>query len=370
MKVIMMMVSLLFSCSLLLPAVVAFGIFGFGGTKKKEKSIEKPHKATVGSALAAVGGIDSNNVEIKKNIHFIRGIAEKELKRMMERWKIADFPNFLRSVAMSQTSWDVLKVKYQLKILKAMQQGGNKAKKEKFVVSFMGSSVSAGHDTQFNITVSELTRTIMNPVFEAAGIHLEVINGAMGNNPCLPYDACVRTFAGPEADIVHWEQSYNCFGTDDKKRVEFEQFIRQSMSLPSHPIVVFTTSSTPNWKEEDCKGMTAPPRKDGDDELVRLLSTNASRIPILNKGDEHHWSALLTMFHSYKMAGIQMWHHEHYQEYKCLGPYVKVNIVNNPFLLVSSFLLTIVRPTHVIIHLICSDYCNLFVISSVVSLTN
>ena len=251
--------------------------------------------------------------------------TDKILQQLFSRWKIAEFPSFLRSVAMSQTSWEVLKVKYQLKILKALSEGSTE-KKEKFVISFMGSSVTAGHDTKFDITFSELTRSVMTPAFKAAGIELEVINGAMGNNPCLPYDACVRTFAGPEADIVHWEQSFNCFGTDASKRVEFEQFIRQSMALPSQPVVVFTTSSTPNWPAEDCKDKNAdgkPTSEPEEQKLLKFLETDPSQIPQNNKGDEGQWSALLSMFSKYKMAGIQMWHHEHYQEYKCKGPYVK-----------------------------------------------
>lgn len=64
----------------------------------------------------------------------------------------------------------------------------------------------------------------------------------MGNNPCLPYDACVHAFAGRDADIVHWEQSYNC-----GDRLAYELFIRQSLSLPNQPIVIFSDSSTPNW---------------------------------------------------------------------------------------------------------------------------
>ena len=246
----------------------------------------------------------------------IKEVTDRTLQQLHKRWAISDFPNFLRSVSMSQTSWEVLKVKYQVKILKALLQGtsstDNKPKKEKFVVSFMGSSVTAGHDTKFNITFSELTRSVMQPSFAAAGIQLEVINGAMGNNPCLPYDACVRTFAGPEADIVHWEQSFNCFGNDPNKRVEFEQFIRQSMSLASRPVVVFTTSSTPNWPENDCQGKDTkekPNKSENDEKLLKLLETDASKIPLQNKGDEHHWSALLSMFQAYKMAGIQMWHH-------------------------------------------------------------
>ena len=277
------------------------------------------------TAAEGEGGVIAS--ESSNKIKVIRQQTERALHQLYSRWKITEFPNFLRSVAMSPTSWEVLKVKYQLKILKAMSDGSTEKKnKEKFVISFMGSSVTAGHDTKFNLSVSELTREVMMPAFKAAGIELKVINGAMGNNPCLPYDACVRTFAGPEADIVHWEQSYNCFGTDGNKRVEFEQFIRQSMALPSQPVVVFTTSSTPNWRADDCKGKNPedkPVIKDADERLVRLLDTDPSKIPQENKREESHWSALLTMFQQYKMAGIQMWHHEHYQEYKCKGPYVK-----------------------------------------------
>ena len=100
---------------------------------------------------------------------------------------------------MSHTSYEVLKVKYQLKILQTLT-----ATKEeeipKFVISFLGSSVTAGHDTHFNISVSQLTENVMTPAFDELGVKLVVINGAMGNNRCLPYDACVKVFASPESD--------------------------------------------------------------------------------------------------------------------------------------------------------------------------
>ena len=64
----------------------------------------------------------------------------------------------------------------------------------------------------------------------------------MGNNPCLPYDTCIHAFAGSDADIVHWEQSYNCWDA-----LSSEQFIRQSMTLPHQPVVIFSNSDTPNW---------------------------------------------------------------------------------------------------------------------------
>ena len=57
---------------------------------------------------------------------------------------------------------------------------------------------------------------IMKKAFEPLRISLKTRNAAMGNNPCMPYDICVRTFAGADSDIVHWEQSFNCFITEDE----------------------------------------------------------------------------------------------------------------------------------------------------------
>ena len=57
----------------------------------------------------------------------------------------------------------------------------------------------------------------------------------------------VHAFAGKDADIVHWEQSYNCDPGNTATSVPIEQFIRQSLSLPNQPVVVFSNSGTPNW---------------------------------------------------------------------------------------------------------------------------
>ncbi len=82
----------------------------------------------------------------------------------------------------------------------------------------------------------------MKPAFAAMGIDLDSRNVALGNNPCTPYDVCVKYFAGLDADIVHWEQTYFCEG-----RQIIEQFIRQAMLIPSQPIVVFSESHTGKW---------------------------------------------------------------------------------------------------------------------------
>lgn len=148
--------------------------------------------------------------EAKTKLESTVAATDKLIKTLFDRWQVAEYPNFLKSVEMSETSWELLKVKFQHKILTAIQAAvpidAKIDQRNQFVISFLGSSVTAGHDSLFNVTMSEKTREFMKPAFDAAGIHLEVINGAMGNNPCLPYDVCVQTFAGADADIIQWEQ--------------------------------------------------------------------------------------------------------------------------------------------------------------------
>ena len=105
-------------------------------------------------------------------------------------------------------------MKFHHKILTALlgnaPEDQKKNETNKFVISFLGTSVTAGHDVKFDVSVSELTRQNMKPAFDIAGIEFEVINGAMGNNPCMPYDICVKAFAGLDADIIQWEQVSRC----------------------------------------------------------------------------------------------------------------------------------------------------------------
>jgi hypothetical protein len=113
-----------------------------------------------------------------------------------------------------------------------------------------GSSVTAGHDSLFSQSFPVLVYDHMNSAFTKFGVSLVSENLGVGNNPCMPYDACPRTYAGSNSDIIHWEQTYNCgFGN-----VEIiEQFVRQSLSIPTHPLLVFADSYTSNWRAKDCE---------------------------------------------------------------------------------------------------------------------
>lgn len=104
------------------------------------------------------------------------------------------------------------------------------------------SSVTAGHDSQYNFSHPIVLGALMKEAFVDSGVDFVSRNVALGNNPCNPYDICVKYFAGLDADIVHWEQNYFCDGNPI-----MEQFIRQAMTSPAKPIVVFSESATGHW---------------------------------------------------------------------------------------------------------------------------
>ena len=215
----------------------------------------------------------------------------KAIDALANRWQIEKYPKFLESAALSHTSWEVLKLKFQYRILKVANS--NFDNEEMFVISFMGSSVTAGHDSPFNKSFPVIVGEIMRPALAPLSLKVVSRNAAMGNNPCMPYDVCVRAFAGSDADIVHWEQSYNCM---TNSHIILEQFIRQSIALPKRPVVVFSDSATPNWGEKDCNGK--PTDRSGDlsnqeKQLVKAWKENPiDLVSNLNKGEVGRWDTL------------------------------------------------------------------------------
>ena len=72
------------------------------------------------------------------------------------------------------------------------------------------SSVTAGHDSLFNASFPVIVGELMRPALSLLDVELDSRNVALGNNPCTPYDVCVKYFAGLDADVVHWEQTFFC----------------------------------------------------------------------------------------------------------------------------------------------------------------
>ncbi|KAJ1394154.1 hypothetical protein B484DRAFT_425375 [Ochromonadaceae sp. CCMP2298] len=161
-------------------------------------------------------------------ISAVVGAAAKAKGELWDRWQVDLFPNFLTMMDIPQLSWDLQKAKFVTLLLEASHSrernrgnrtntGGNRAVGTKtdtfnlsFVVGFSGSSVTAGHDNYFNESYPDVFRRALEPVFAAMGVPLTVRNHALGNNPCFPYDACVKTHMGEDLDVLAWEQSMNC----------------------------------------------------------------------------------------------------------------------------------------------------------------
>jgi hypothetical protein len=108
-----------------------------------------------------------------------------------------------------------------------------------------------------------------------------------------------------------------------------EQFIRQSMFIPSKPLVVLSNSLTPNWNEEECKKhyIDYTVNEDDKDMLSKAKSglDGLKHILVeLNSKNRAPWGkSLHEMLHSYQGAGVQVFDHHFYESYKCWGPYIK-----------------------------------------------
>ena len=80
------------------------------------------------------------------------------------------------------------------------------------------------------------------------------------------------------------------------------------MDMKSKPIIIFTSSETPNWDTKVCE--TTPKRTTmtkADKEILKLYDSgkNIKKLAEMKKdGISDQFSVLLEMFQSYKMSGI------------------------------------------------------------------
>ena len=204
--------------------------------------------------------------------------ADETLTGIFQKWEVDKYPSFLKSASMTKHAWDFLKLKFRKKIIAAEVT----KKTQEFTICFTGSSVTAGHDSPFNKSFCPLTGVTMTPVLKELNVKVNLRCVALGNNPCFPYDACVKTFCD-NADIVHWEQSYFC-GFNYDHSATLEQFIRQSTSMSSHPVVVFADSATDNWESKDCPKNIVPYVVTSEEKDMLRAST-ASIVTEINRGE-------------------------------------------------------------------------------------
>ena len=96
------------------------------------------------------------------------------MEQIFSRWEIGKYPNFLKSAWMPRHSWDHMMAKMEQKILLTQTH-----KDVEFIISFTGSSVTAGHDSPFVNSYPVVLGEVMAPAFSPIGIKLVSRNAAM-----------------------------------------------------------------------------------------------------------------------------------------------------------------------------------------------
>ena len=146
-------------------------------------------------------------------------------------------------------TWNVIKYKFARKIVDSQQ----KQQPQHFLMVFGGSSVTAGHDNHYNQSYPFVVERRLQPVLQALGIALKVTNIAQGANPCLPYSLCYETMGGLDADVIGWEQSYNCGGDE----MVSEYMGRVAAFSANRAIVYYSASGA--WNPEKCPSSNSTP---------------------------------------------------------------------------------------------------------------
>lgn len=163
-------------------------------------------------------------------------LINQTLTRITKKWEISSYPSFLSSSYIPSSSWDAMKYKFLSHL---------STPNSTFVISFLGGGSTAGYDISSDHVFHILLDEIMKPIFHHINLPLVIRNVGMGGNLCTPYGLCVRTLAGDDADIILWENTFDC-GFPECGFI-LEQFVRQALSSPSHPILAFGSSHFPNW---------------------------------------------------------------------------------------------------------------------------
>ena len=98
-------------------------------------------------------------------------------KYISTRWDVANYPAFFDTLHIPEKAWGMQVNKFIELLTDSDNKGrSRKGEKKSFVMSFTGSSVTAGHDNFFNESFPIVVQNTLQPVFNALGIHLEVCN--------------------------------------------------------------------------------------------------------------------------------------------------------------------------------------------------
>ena len=166
------------------------------------------------------------------------------------------------------------------------------------MISFGGSSVTAGHDNVHKDAYPQVMADFLGPAMAAAGSKLTVRNQAMGGTASTPWSLCLRNFLGDDTDIAVWEYAMIDAGNGGDGLHLKEYFLRNALSLPKQPAVLFVLADYPRRSEKKTKGGQTcrhqpPNKRDGCGTNMGL--TQSKNRPASREGFAH------TLFRTYKV---------------------------------------------------------------------
>ena len=84
-----------------------------------------------------IGSVYSLNEPLIEKIDRASAAATATVESIKQEWQLDRFPLFLKSCFMHKLSWELMKLKFERKILSALNQPSD-GPKTKFVISFTG----------------------------------------------------------------------------------------------------------------------------------------------------------------------------------------------------------------------------------------
>ena len=126
-----------------------------------------------------------------------RILINKSLNKIHYRYSLDDnfkVKFFYLLSNMNIHSWEVLKLKFAVKILAPTASN--------FTMIFGGSSVTAGHDNYYHEAYPFVFEREMSGALKAVNVDLVVRNIAMGSNQCIPSNLCYTSMGGDDFDFI------------------------------------------------------------------------------------------------------------------------------------------------------------------------
>ena len=147
----------------------------------------------------------------------------------------ANMHHFLVTLNAPAMTWEILRLKVAEKILH---------KGSTFTFVFSGTGVTAGYDNFFHQSYPMVIEKRLSPLFKALDIDLVVRNIGQVHVDCRLSNYCFDALGGDVADVVGWENSFDCGNAKDT-----HEFIAR-VAAWKKAVVFYSTSGA--YSIDDC----------------------------------------------------------------------------------------------------------------------